>query len=965
MVVRFSKIAFTITILLVNLFFTTRIFGQGNETYYAVIDTTLTQVSIPPYTASQIVVWSNSAAKSIPLYFWNWNTDSLPSSLPPNKAENQVNEAGAVWSSASSSVFGFSTGSPAVYIFFTKNTNLFPPGEDMAGATYDAVEYNNNASRDLFSVYTSNPETWPSVNPQSTYIAFNNGPSFYAKNYQWEIDTTFLPYNGICFMQVALHELGHLIGIGDDGSTTGINDAGSVMDLVTPGADFHGLSSEDESALSTVESQTITGIGGGGGGSRPPAPTGFAATIVGQDVVLSWNPDPIGAEASYSVTRYYNGNGTVISPPNYTSTSFIDQGAANDLPQENNAFYYFVTATNSYGNNSTQGINVAQVQSTINVGGWSGVVYVNGSVIVPYGLSLTIAAGTKIIFNAGHNYSITANYPLFVNGLAYAPVIFTSNSTSPSSGDWGSMVLNSAANNSTLSYANIQYGTEVDVTGANSVTIQNCNITNNAGDGINLNNSSNCTMQNNTIANANINHGIFITNGTGDNCYWNVIYKTNHNQSGAGILYNSASGTVGENDVDWYSWGIAGMYWASPSADYWPPNGKNNRVTNCQFGLLSYYQSNCNFGTWSDAPTWGFNSIHGNSPYNAAVGYFHSDVLSTLHAEGNWWNNESRFYTASGSTGDYPGYTVGSDPWINNAIPSISMPAGGKGEVLASVASRSNSGGPEISDSSSAPDPQDSILIGVQLIQQNKRKDAKGYFMSYLSRHPDNSPSYAELYACADSETLPDLIQYFKAPPSRAPKESKLILSSLYLMQGDINSAKEVNNSIIAGNANTSLGERAKLNNFYISLYNENNPNRASAILKDVERRADLSTPMEISDAEHALQVYVDPKTGKMPNMPSSPSASQVVSQANSLVQNYPNPFNPTTVISYNLKISGHVTLKVYDVLGREVMTLVDGNQDAGIHTTSFDGSNLSSGIYFYRITAPGVNQVKKMVLLK
>jgi hypothetical protein len=51
--------------------------------------------------------------------------------------------------------------------------------------------------------------------------------------------------------------------------------------------------------------------------------------------------------------------------------------------------------------------------------------------------------------------------------------------------------------------------------------------------------------------------------------------------------------------------------------------------------------------------------------------------------------------------------------------------------------------------------------------------------------------------------------------------------------------------------------------------------------------------------------------------------------------------------------------------LGREVMTLVDGNQDAGIHTTSFDGSNLSSGIYFYRITAPGVNQVKKMVLLK
>lgn len=80
---------------------------------------------------------------------------------------------------------------------------------------------------------------------------------------------------------------------------------------------------------------------------------------------------------------------------------------------------------------------------------------------------------------------------------------------------------------------------------------------------------------------------------------------------------------------------------------------------------------------------------------------------------------------------------------------------------------------------------------------------------------------------------------------------------------------------------------------------------------------------------------------------------------------NYPNPFNPTTVISYGLHTGGLVTLRVYDILGREVRTLVNGYQDSGIHTATFDGSNLSSGIYFCRLTAPGSTQVKKILLMK
>jgi hypothetical protein len=84
-----------------------------------------------------------------------------------------------------------------------------------------------------------------------------------------------------------------------------------------------------------------------------------------------------------------------------------------------------------------------------------------------------------------------------------------------------------------------------------------------------------------------------------------------------------------------------------------------------------------------------------------------------------------------------------------------------------------------------------------------------------------------------------------------------------------------------------------------------------------------------------------------------------------SISQNYPNPFNPSTMINYQLPVSKHVTLKVYDILGREVETLVNGFKSAGSYEVEFDGSRLSSGVYFYRLTAPGINIARKMLLEK
>ncbi|HSR16916.1 MAG TPA: T9SS type A sorting domain-containing protein [Ignavibacteriaceae bacterium] len=84
-----------------------------------------------------------------------------------------------------------------------------------------------------------------------------------------------------------------------------------------------------------------------------------------------------------------------------------------------------------------------------------------------------------------------------------------------------------------------------------------------------------------------------------------------------------------------------------------------------------------------------------------------------------------------------------------------------------------------------------------------------------------------------------------------------------------------------------------------------------------------------------------------------------------SLSQNYPNPFNPSTVISYRILKEGMVTLKIYDVLGREVMALADEYKSAGSYTVKFDASELAGGVYIYRIQAGAFNASKKMLLIK
>lgn len=95
-----------------------------------------------------------------------------------------------------------------------------------------------------------------------------------------------------------------------------------------------------------------------------------------------------------------------------------------------------------------------------------------------------------------------------------------------------------------------------------------------------------------------------------------------------------------------------------------------------------------------------------------------------------------------------------------------------------------------------------------------------------------------------------------------------------------------------------------------------------------------------------------------------TPGSESVVTEFG-LAQNYPNPFNPETNITFSLPAASNVSLRVFNLIGQEVATLVNGAQTAGTHVVSFDGSNLTSGVYIYRLDAGEFSATRKMILMK
>jgi hypothetical protein len=134
---------------------------------------------------------------------------------------------------------------------------------------------------------------------------------------------------------------------------------------------------------------------------------------------------------------------------------------------------------------------------------------------------------------------------------------------------------------------------------------------------------------------------------------------------------------------------------------------------------------------------------------------------------------------------------------------------------------------------------------------------------------------------------------------------------------------------------------------------------------------AKVSADSRLFLSSHALTlarspIRVTPATDRPPTPPHAEGATAEEAPATFALQaNYPNPFNPSTVIRYQLPEATRVTLRVFDMLGQEVGTLVDGTEEAGFKSVTWDAATFASGVYYYRLTAGTFHEIRKMILLR
>jgi len=161
-------------------------------------------------------------------------------------------------------------------------------------------------------------------------------------------------------------------------------------------------------------------------------------------------------------------------------------------------------------------------------------------------------------------------------------------------------------------------------------------------------------------------------------------------------------------------------------------------------------------------------------------------------------------------------------------------------------------------------------------------------------------------------------------------------------------------NAVIVGNFNVVYGE--------ISAGFQHSGKWYEYFSQDSISVTDVNMNVALNAGDY--KIFTDKKIVR-PGFITDVEENEIIPQDFVLYQNYPNPFNPSTIIGYQLPVTSNVTLKVYDILGREIATLVNEQKPAGKYELKFDGSELASGVYFFTLKTGNYAETKKMILMK
>ncbi|MDP3149200.1 MAG: right-handed parallel beta-helix repeat-containing protein [Ignavibacteria bacterium] len=590
---------------------------------------------------------------------------------------------------------------------------------------------------------------------------------------------------------------------------------------------------------------------------------------------------------------------------------------------------------------------------------------VTGVVTVPSGKTLTVAANA--VLNFKHNGSLIVNGTLvvqsgaslrFTNG-AYLTINGTLNATGISTnkitfdrigttGTWGGIVFNSGSSGS-VEYCNIYHATNGITCSSTLPMIRYNTIANNATGiyvsnvGTPSNEISYNTIQSNTYQGISLYYASpkIYSNTISGNAYYGISCRyysspylygntiTGHTSSALSCYYYSSARLV--------PWNAYGYYWGA---------GRNKIKNNTGNGISAAYMSNLYLGS---SPYGGHNSIFNNTGRELSA-YYNCNIM----AEINYWGtplDTTEFY-AYQSTIDYtPADTIDWNP-DNQSI--VRGPNG-------------------ISNLSTTNSVKSDLDKAYGLQSEGKFDEAIAVYDSYINANSTDSKSaYAlvridECYKLSGKEgaaTYLDNTIKTKANKSNELDAVSLELKNQYLIQ-DKRFEEAVNNLnklAVTYKTNKEVEKHSLFNAGYVYLTYLNDYKNATDKFDELAvKYPDDDLVFEskyLLGATETVNAFksVLPKTAE----------SELIKPAKyELTQNYPNPFNPITTITYQLPKSGSVTLKIYDMLGKEVMTLVSEQKEIGKYTVQFDASSLASGMYVYQLRANDYTSTKKMLLLK
>ena len=502
-------------------------------------------------------------------------------------------------------------------------------------------------------------------------------------------------------------------------------------------------------------------------------------------------------------------------------------------------------------------------------------------------------------------------------------------------------------------------------------TIQGCG----AGHGIIIQSNSSPTIEYCTINN-NYFYGIIINgSGTGN------PHIIDNSLSGNGthgstrvyqniIFMNSSHGVVQQNSMTGSLVGLGCYSQSTPSssANSGSQDEGANLITGNTYGLrCDGSGSNIGFGGYNGRYFYGTcNSIYGNSSYDAyAVNY------GGIYATYDWWGtgspSPSQFYAEAGSSVNYSNALISPGACPNGYL-AVKSPR---------VYTASSVAAPDISTLIAETSSPDTLsAIGNQALNNEDFAAVKGAFRKVLQNTATAAQKnlalirLSQAYLSEDSVTRSNdtsVVNTLKSfSNGNFGQQSGYLLAGLCAASGRLEEARDMADSVVARYPGTDADKRALILLASLVGFDPTYADVSTQALNNLKAQfgSTIDSGLVVALTTSYSRAAAESGSANGSSKPGIIDNTTETSGAYGL-SNYPNPFNPTTVISYTVPMDGMVTLKVYDVLGREVETLVNQNRKAGRYEVTFDGSRLASGVYFYRLIVGSHTITKKMLMIK